>query len=150
MPYRKMAKRFISSSLESDTRVAVPDKRLSSRNRCDKSLPAAHLPTPGRTPGFLRDHMDRQVTFGTFRFEPATARLWDDGTEIKLTRKAAQVLGALLERRGEPVSKQDLFANVWRGTVVGDDALVTCIQELRKALGDDSRQPLYIETRHRM
>ena len=44
------------------------------------------------------------------------------------------VLGALLERPGEPVSKQELFANVWRGTVVSDDALVTCIQELRKAL----------------
>ena len=38
---------------------------------------------------------------------------------------------------------------MWRGTVVSDDALVTCIQELRKALGDDSRQPVYIETRHR-
>ena len=60
------------------------------------------------------------------------------------------VLGALLERPGAPVSKQELFANVWRGTVVSDDALVTCIQELRKALGDDSKQPLYIETRHRM
>ena len=60
------------------------------------------------------------------------------------------VLGALLERPGAPVSKQELFANVWRGTVVSDDALVTCIQELRKALGDDSKQPLYIETRHRL
>jgi TolB-like protein/Flp pilus assembly protein TadD len=94
--------------------------------------------------------MDTQVTFGTFRFEPATARLWENDAEVKLTRKAAQVLGALLERQGAPVSKKELFESVWRGSVVSDDALVTCIQELRKALGDDSRQPLYIETRHRM
>ena len=94
--------------------------------------------------------MDPQITFGRFRFEPATTRLWDGNAEVRLTRKAAQVLAALLERPGTPVSKQDLFANIWRGTVVSDDALVTCIQELRKALGDDSRQPLYIETRHRM
>jgi adenylate cyclase len=94
--------------------------------------------------------MDRQLSFGHFRFEPATARLFDQDAEIKITRKAAQVLGLLLERPGAPVSKQELFANVWRGTVVSDDALVTCIQELRKALGDDSRQPLYIETRHRL
>jgi adenylate cyclase len=60
------------------------------------------------------------------------------------------VLGALLERPGSPVSKQELFSNVWRGSVVSDDALVTCIQELRKALGDDSKQPRYIETRHRL
>jgi adenylate cyclase len=94
--------------------------------------------------------MDSNLTFGSFRFEPATARLWENGGEVKLTRKAALVLGALLARPGEPVSKQDLFANVWRGTVVSDDALVTCIQELRKALRDDSKQPLYIETRHRL
>ena len=94
--------------------------------------------------------MDHALTFGSFRFEPATARLWEGDTEVRLTRKAALVLGALLERPGEPVSKQDLFARVWRGTVVSDDALVTCIQELRKALRDDSKQPLYIETRHRL
>jgi len=94
--------------------------------------------------------MDTHFTFGSFRFEPGTARLWENGAEVKLTRKAAMVLGALLERPGAPVSKQELFANVWRGTVVSDDALVTCIQELRKALGDDSKQPLYIETRHRL
>ncbi len=91
-----------------------------------------------------------QLSFGNFSFEPATARLWENGSEVRLTRKAALVLGALLERPGSPVSKQELFANVWRGTVVSDDALVTCIQELRKALRDDSKQPLYIETRHRL
>jgi adenylate cyclase len=90
------------------------------------------------------------LTFNHFSFEPATARLWENGSEVRLTRKAALVLGVLLERPGSPVSKQELFANVWRGTVVSDDALVTCIQELRKALGDDSKQPQYIETRHRM
>jgi TolB-like protein/Tfp pilus assembly protein PilF len=94
--------------------------------------------------------MDHALTFGSFRFEPATARLWEGDTEVRLTRKAALVLGALLERPGEPISKQDLFANVWRGTVVSDDALVTCIQELRKALRDDPKQPQYIETRHRL
>ncbi|MEO8061182.1 MAG: winged helix-turn-helix domain-containing protein [Pseudomonadota bacterium] len=92
--------------------------------------------------------MDSNLTFGSFRFEPATARLWEHGREVKLTRKAAQVLGALLERPGAPVSKQELFASVWRGTVVSDDALVTCIQEIRKALRDDSKQ--FIETRHRL
>jgi adenylate cyclase len=91
-----------------------------------------------------------QLTFGNFSFEPASARLWENGNEVRLTRKAAQVLGALLERPGTPVSKQELFANVWRGTVVSDDALVTCVQELRKALRDDSKQPQYIETRHRL
>ena len=94
--------------------------------------------------------MEPQITFGSFRFEPASARLWENDAEVRLTRKAALVLAALLERPGAPVSKQELFASVWRGTVVSDDALVTCVQELRKALRDDSKQPVYIETRHRL
>jgi len=55
----------------------------------------------------------------------------------------------LVARAGEPVTKQDLFAAVWSHRVVSDDALTTCIQELRKALGDDAREPRYIQTRHR-
>jgi adenylate cyclase len=93
--------------------------------------------------------MNDHVGFGRFRFEPATARLWQDQREIKLTRKAAAVLGLLVDRAGQPVAKQELFASVWGNTIVSDDALVTCIQELRKALGDDAKQPRYIETRHR-
>ncbi len=93
--------------------------------------------------------MNGPITFGPFRFEPDSSRLWAAHREVKLTLKAAAVLGALLERAGQPVSKQALFEQVWRGTVVSDDALVTCIQELRKALGDDARKPMFIETRHR-
>lgn len=90
-----------------------------------------------------------RVRFGHNSFEPATGRLWAGEVEIKLTRKSAAVLSLLVKRAGHPVSKQDLFASVWCKTVVGDDALTTCIQELRRALGDDARQPRYIETRHR-
>ncbi|MBK7116933.1 MAG: winged helix-turn-helix domain-containing protein [Proteobacteria bacterium] len=93
--------------------------------------------------------MNRAIHFHDFRFEPDSTRLWVGSCEVKLTPKAAMLLGALLERAGEPVSKEELFAQVWRGTVVSDDALVTCIQELRKALGDDAKQPRFIETRHR-
>ena len=91
----------------------------------------------------------RRLRFGCNAFEPATGRLWVGDAEVRLTRKSAEVLGLLVERAGHPVSKQDLFRSVWRNTVVSDDALTTCVQELRRALGDDARQPRYIETRHR-
>ena len=50
---------------------------------------------------------------------------------------------------GEPVSKEAMLAEVWKDTVVSDDSLISCIQEVRKALGDDPKNPRYIETRHR-
>lgn len=93
--------------------------------------------------------MNEALTFGPHRFEPQSARLWSGGSEIRLTPKSAAVLSVLVQHAGQPVTKQELFAAVWGNTVVSDDALVTCIQELRKALKDDARTPSYIETRHR-
>jgi TolB-like protein/Tfp pilus assembly protein PilF len=93
--------------------------------------------------------MNPRVSFGPFQFEPETLRLWQGALEVKLTRKAGSVLRLLIARAGEPVAKQELFSAVWGNTVVSDDALVSCIQELRKALSDDPQQPAYIRTRHR-
>jgi TolB-like protein/Tfp pilus assembly protein PilF len=93
--------------------------------------------------------MPKSVSFGPFRFEPASGQLWAGKDEVRLTPKAAAVLSELLARAGEPVSKEALFASVWPNVVVSDDSLVTCIQELRKALSDDPKQPRFIETRHR-
>ena len=68
---------------------------------------------------------------------------------MKLTPRVAAVLNVLAERSQELVTKKDLFERVWGGIAVSDDALTSCIQELRGALGDDSRRPRYIETLHR-
>jgi len=91
----------------------------------------------------------RDVSFSGYRFDAGTGRLWAGTREIRLTPKAAAVLNALVRRAGQPVSKDELFASVWNGTAVGDDALTSCIQELRRALDDDAKQPRFIETRHR-
>jgi DNA-binding winged helix-turn-helix (wHTH) protein len=91
----------------------------------------------------------RGVGFGGYRFEAETGRLWSGTREIRLTPKASGVLEQLIGHAGEPVSKADLFATVWAGTTVTDDALTSCIQELRRALEDDAKHPRFIETRHR-
>jgi len=93
--------------------------------------------------------MEQGVRFGGYRFDIDTGRLWFGAGEIRLTPKAAAVLNVLVTHAGEPVSKERLFAAVWSGVAVSDDALTSCVQELRKALDDDPRQPRFIETRHR-
>jgi TolB-like protein len=93
--------------------------------------------------------MEQGVSFEGFRFELQSGRLWSGDREVRLTPKAADVLKLLVARAGAPVSKDDLFATVWSGTAVSDDALTSCIQELRRSLADDSKQPRFIETRHR-
>jgi DNA-binding winged helix-turn-helix (wHTH) protein len=92
--------------------------------------------------------MEQGLSFGSYRFDVETGQLWSGTREIRLTQAAA-VLTMLVKRAGQPVSKDDLFASVWCGTAVTDDALTSCIQELRRALEDDPKQPRFIETRHR-
>ncbi len=93
--------------------------------------------------------MTQAVRFGSYLFELRSGRLSAGEREVRLTPKAAAVLKELVTRAGTPVSKEELFASVWSGTSVSDDALTSCVQELRKALADDPRQPQFIETRHR-
>ena len=92
---------------------------------------------------------DRQFEFGPFRLEARTGQLWRDKSEVRLTPRAAAVLHLLAERAQQIVTKQDLFDSIWDGIAITDDALTSCIQELRRALGDDARRPHLIETRYR-
>ena len=69
-----------------------------------------------------------------------------DGEERHLRKKAFQVLVYLLEQRERLVTKDELMTEVWKDTAVTDDALVQCIRDIRRALGDDSHQPRFIKT----
>ena len=69
-----------------------------------------------------------------------------DGEECRLREQSLQVFLYLIEHRERPVTKEELMETVWRGTAVTDDALVQCIVEIRKALGDDSRHSRFIKT----
>ena len=90
----------------------------------------------------------RTLSFGRYRLEPRGGLM--SGTRpVRLTPKALALLCFMAGRPGEVITKEELFAAVWPEVTVGDAALVTCIQELRKALGDDARRPRYIETLHR-
>ena len=93
--------------------------------------------------------MEVDLRFGAYRFDPDTGQLWAGEREIRLTPKAAGVLAALVARPGQLVTKQELFASLWRDLAVSDDALTSCVKELRKALSDDVKQPRFVETRHR-
>src|SRR5262245_35793148 len=92
---------------------------------------------------------DQLLRFGPYRLNPHTGQLWQGTQAVKVTPKAAAVLGQLVARAGQVVSKEELFQAVWPGTVVSDAALTSCIQELRRVLHDNARKPLYIETGHR-
>lgn len=86
------------------------------------------------------------LRIGEWRVDPATNRLSRGGETLHLEPKAMDVLLLLARRAGEVISREELLATVWSGSVVGDDTLTQAVIKLRKALGDDTRSPSYIET----
>ncbi len=74
---------------------------------------------------------------------------WCGEQRLPLTCRAFAVLRYLVEHPQRLITKDDLLTTVWRDTVVSDAALASCIRDLRKALGDSSHRPRYIETVHR-
>jgi len=92
--------------------------------------------------------LERPISFAHYRLEPRGG-LMSGAREVRLTPKALELLSFLALRPNEVISKDELFAAVWPKAQVGDAALVTCIQELRRALRDNAKRPRYIETLHR-
>ena len=86
------------------------------------------------------------ISVGVWAVHPASNRIESDGRSVHIEPKAMAVLQLLAERSGETVSRQELLDHAWPGVVVSDDALTQVIIKLRKALGDDSRNPEYIQT----
>src|SRR5262245_15054998 len=92
---------------------------------------------------------ESHILFAPFRLDLRNQCLWRDERVITLTPKAYAVLLCLLKHHRQLVTKEELLNAVWPETYVTDAAIKVCIGELRKALGDDARQPRFIETSHR-
>jgi Tol biopolymer transport system component/DNA-binding winged helix-turn-helix (wHTH) protein len=83
---------------------------------------------------------------GDFLIEPQLNTINRDDQSTRVEPKVMQVLQRLSNTAGEVVSKEQLMRAVWTDTIVTDDVLTRAVWELRKAFGDDSKQPRYIQT----
>src|SRR5947209_20559027 len=96
-------------------------------------------PRPSRSP---------KLAFGPFEFDPSSGELLKHGYKIKLASQPGQVLGALVDRPGDLVTREDLRNRLWPGATSGDfeHGLNAAVNKLRQALGDAASEPRYVET----
>ena len=96
------------------------------------------------TPAILKLVTSFQV--GDWQVQPSLNRLSRGGEEVRLEPKVMQVLECLAAKPGDVVTRDELVAQVWPGVFVTDDVLHRAIRELRRAFGDETANPTYIET----
>ncbi|MFH1345517.1 MAG: winged helix-turn-helix domain-containing protein [Pseudomonadota bacterium] len=78
--------------------------------------------------------VNREIFFGTFRFDAATRTLWDGSVPVRLGARALAILHVLLEASGATVSRSILIESAWPGLHVDQSNLRVQISGLRKAL----------------
>jgi DNA-binding winged helix-turn-helix (wHTH) protein len=88
------------------------------------------------------------LEFRDLSFDAAGRRVARGGQDVKLTRKAFDLLALLIERRPDAVAKDEIHARLWPDTFVAEITLHSLVSEIRRAVRDDSADPQFIRTVH--
>ena len=89
--------------------------------------------------------MNREFELSGWHVDPSACAISRDGGVVRLEPKAMDLLVFMASRQGVVLSRDELLAGVWAGTVVSDEALTNAIIKLRKAFNDDARHPRHDE-----
>ena len=86
--------------------------------------------------------------FGVFELDIRSGELRKRGMRVRLQEQPVRVLGMLLERPGELVSREEIQRKLWPADtfVDFDHGLNKAINKIRDALGDSAQSPRFVET----
>ena len=90
--------------------------------------------------------MNGDFELGDWAVHPKLNTVVRNNASRHVSPKAVEVLLFLARHQGDVISKEAIFAAVWSGTFVTDDALTRCIGELRRVFEDDAHEPTIIQT----
>ncbi|PYQ08006.1 MAG: hypothetical protein DMF82_02470 [Acidobacteria bacterium] len=87
-----------------------------------------------------------RLAFGPFELDPAAGILRAGDLPIALDAKPFELLLHLARHAGQVVSRRDLLDALWPEGTANEDAVVQCVVEVRRALGDATRNSRYLRT----
>jgi DNA-binding response OmpR family regulator len=89
---------------------------------------------------------ERDLTFPPFRLDLANERLWRGSEPLALRPKAFRLLRYLAEHPERLLTQEELLKAIWQHGYVSEGLLRGYIRKLRSTLGDDAKNPRFIET----
>jgi DNA-binding winged helix-turn-helix (wHTH) protein len=89
-----------------------------------------------------------KIRFGPFTLDLDTRQLTRGRRVIPLAPKAFELLATLVQSRPKVLSKAVLLKRLWPKTFVAEANLSNLVAEIREALGDRARAPLFVRTAH--
>jgi DNA-binding winged helix-turn-helix (wHTH) protein len=89
-----------------------------------------------------------KIRFGPFTLDLDTRQLMRENRQVHLTPKAFDLLVTLALDRPRVLSKAALQERLWPDTFVAEANLSNLVAEIREALDDPGRAPVWIRTAH--
>lgn len=86
------------------------------------------------------------VSLGDLQLDTDSQSIIKGNDIIALTYTEYKIIELLATNRKRIFSLDQIYASVWDDNAVGDSAIMVHIKNIRKKLGDDSRNPKYIRT----
>src|SRR5215831_18580196 len=86
------------------------------------------------------------LTFGPFRLDLDAGILFHGAEPTPLGRRAVMLLALLVERAGEPVSKEALIEAAWPAQAIEDSNLTVQIAAVRRIFGTLAGGACWVET----
>jgi len=83
-----------------------------------------------------------------FKIDLGDERLWDGDRPVRIGNKAFQLLRLFVANPNRLLTKDQILSGVWRDLYVSEGLIKEYVHDLRQALGDDPKQPRFIETVH--
>ena len=115
----------------------------------DKEFCRANIAPGMRIEDTLRENSAaRFLVAGELVLDREDQRAWLASSPLNIGAKALALLEELMRNAGLLVTKDRLFGVGWPDQAVSDAVLTTAIREIRRALDDPARSPVWIETHH--
>ncbi|MEC0329458.1 response regulator transcription factor [Paenibacillus macerans] len=87
-----------------------------------------------------------KLTQGPFLFNLKSYTFYKNGAEVPLSSKEALLMKFFMENPNQVFSKEQLYQNVWKETVIDDNTIMVYIRHLRMKIEDNPEKPKYIQT----
>ncbi len=89
-----------------------------------------------------------RIRFGTCTLDGERRELRDANGVVALSPRAFELLARLAARRPRAVSKDELLGALWPDAFPAESTLAGLVAEIRRAIGDDAREPRWVRTVH--
>lgn len=120
-------------------------ERFSHGKAAADGLPSADGTSKAAGGGIDR-HPANQISLGDLFLDLDSQSVIKGEDSISLTYTEFKILELLASHKKKIYSLENIYQSIWEDDVVSDSAIMVHIKNIRKKLGDSSRNPVYIKT----